>query len=170
MNLFDILGGRIKYFNQTSVPVLNNIFAKIKTIHDETERQIFSEALMIAHSSIDMFFKPPAGPVMKDVKQYDKHDFELLNSIFIIWILFDLLSFQSSSAEKMEKKMSEILPINSQELAYYLEALKHETGNFLDLKKLWDEVVGIIHTMPNTEENFLVFTSGFSRIVKKVLQ
>jgi len=167
MWLFDALGGRIGHFNSVAVPVLNNIFAKIKVLPDENEKKLFTVSLIIAQRSIDMFFKPPQGPVIKDVKQYNRHDFELLYAMFMIWIFFDFSNLGIFQEKDLENKLKDVLPINKDELTNYLRKFKHGVKNPVGLDKLWGEVVKVIHTMPNTQENYLVFARDFSKVCKE---
>ena len=82
MGLFDILSGRIGHFNSIAVPVPNNIFAKIKELPNENEKKLFTVSLMIAQQGVDLFFKPPEGPAIKDVKHRKTlrcfHDMDIL--------------------------------------------------------------------------------------------
>jgi hypothetical protein len=150
MGLFDVLSGRIGHFNSVVVPVLNNIFAKIKVLPNENEKKLFTASLIVAQRNIDMFFKPPQGPAIKDVKQYNRHDFELLNAMFIVWTSFDFVNLGLIKEKDLENKLKGVLPISENELDAYLKKLKHGTENPIGLEKLWNEVVKVIHTMPNT--------------------
>jgi len=166
MGIFDALSGRIGHFNSVAVPVPNDIFTKIKVLPDETEIRLFATALDIAQHGVDLFFKPGVGPVIKDVKQYDRSHFEKLNAVFLIWIFHDYCNLGILDGQKEQSKLENILGIDNEEFTYYLEQLKHSSDNPVGLDKLWNEIVKIIHTMPNTQENYLVFAREFSRICK----
>jgi len=170
MGIFDALSGRIGHFNSAAVPVPNNIFTKIKVLSDETEIRIFATSLDIAQHGVDLFFKPGVGPVMKDVKQYDWSHFEKLYAIFLIWIFHDYCNLGLLDRQKEQGKLENILGIDKEEFTHYLEQLKHGSENPVGLDKLWNEIVKIVHTMPNTQENYLVFVREFSRICRIALQ
>ena len=106
------------------------------------------------------------GPVIKHVKQYDRSHFEKLNAVFLIWIFHDYCNLGILDGQKEQSKLENILGIDNEEFTYYLEQLKHSSDNPVGLDKLWNEIVKIIHTMPNTQENYLVFAREFSRICK----
>lgn len=170
MRLFDALSGRTGHFNSVAVPALNNIFARIKAYPDETARKLFTLSLIVSQRGIDPFFKPPQGPVIKDVKQYNKHDFEKLHAIFMIWILYDFCNMNLFTEEELRSGLGKILEINEQERNGYLHRLKHGSATPVGLNKLWAEIAEVIHTMPNTQENYLVFAREFSRICKETFQ
>ena len=171
MTLFDALSGRIEHFNSIAVPVINNIFSKIKVLLDEDEKQVFTTSLTLAQHGIDLFFKPRVGPVIKDVKKYNKQDFEKLYSIFMIWLFYDLCSFlDSSQRDLLKSKLQGILSLKEDEFNYYYQELEHEMKVPIGLDKLWKEVIKIIHTMPSTEENYFVFCREFAKICKVTYQ
>lgn len=170
MGLFDALTGRIEHFNNTSVSALNSIFARIKELPDGTEKQLFLQALVIAQLSIDLFFKPGRGPAIKDVKRYNKHDFERLYALFMIWVFYDLTNVGAVKESDIKNKTKNLFEIGEGELTHYLQQLKHRTETPMGLDKLWNEAVKIIHTMPNTPENYSVFARDFSRICKGTFQ
>ena len=167
MGLFDALSGRIEHFNSIAVPVLNSIFSKIKELLDENEKNLFTMSLVIAQRGIDLFFKPPKGLVIKDVKQYNHHHFEQLNAVFLIWIFYDFCNLGQFKEEELQSKLEHILPISEDELNHYLNQLKHGEQNPIGLDKLWNEISKIIDTMPKTPENYFVFAKEFSKILFK---
>ncbi len=170
MGLFDVLSGRTGHFNSIAVPVLNNIFSKIKELPDETEKKLFTSSLVIAQRGIDLFFKPPEGPAIKDVKQYNQHHFEQLYAVFLIWIFYDFCNLNFFKQEELRSKLQHILEINEDEFNHYLNQLKHGDKSPIGLEKLWEEITKIIHTMPNTPENYFVFTREFSKACRETLQ
>lgn len=170
MGLFDALSGRIGHFNSIAVPVLNNIFSKIKEIPDETEKTLFTSSLVIAERGIDLFFKPPEGPVIKDIRQYNRHHFEQLYAVFMIWIFYDFCNLNFFKQEELQSKLQHILEINSNEFNHYLNQLKHGDKSPMGLEKLWEQITKIIHTMPNTTENYFVFAREFSKVCRETLQ
>lgn len=170
MGLFDAITGRIEHFNTTAVPALNNIFSRAQELPDETEKQLFIQALVIAQLSIDLFFKPGQGPVVRDVKKYNEHDFEQLYALFMIWVFYDFVNVGVLKQTKVKDAARAILAISEDKLTHYLQQLKHKDKTPMGLDKLWHEVVNIIHTMPNTQENYLVFARDFSRLCKGVFR
>jgi len=169
MGLFDALSGRIGHFNSIAVPVPNNIFAKIKELPNENEKKLFTVSLMIAQQGVDLFFKPPEGPAIKDVKQYSKHDIEKLYAVFMIWTFYDLCHPSTNFFKQKELQkitLEHILEINKDEFDHYFNALKHDY-TFIgpwQLDELWQETVRIIHTIPDTHENHFIFAQKFKNI------
>ena len=170
MGLFDALSGRIQHFNNTAVPVHNSIFSRIGELPNEKEEQLFAQALVIAQLGIDLFFKPGQGPAIKDIKKYNKHNFEQLYALFMIWVFYDLANFGAIQHSDIKGKTESLLVLTENELSHYLEKLKHGTKIPIGLEKLWDEIVKILHTMPNTPENYFVFAREFSRICRATYQ
>ncbi len=173
MGLFDILSGKIEYFNNTAVPVYNEIAANIRQISGEREKLLFVIALgLIAQKGIDLFFKPGKGPVLKDIKLYNQKDFNLLYSVFIIWAFYDFLNaFGSGNKDTFNKtKLQYILKLERDEFDYYFNQLNHGDKPPVGLEKLWKEIVKIVHTMPNTPENYLVFAREFSGVCREGFQ
>lgn len=172
MGLFDALSGRMGYFNSIAVPAYNNISRRIVGNLVGIEEQFFGMSLgLIALNSINLFFKPGIGQVIKDVKKYNQHDFEKLYAVFIIWSFYDFCNFFNDSQENILKsKIRDILDLSEEEFDYYYKILEHKTENPIGLDELWKEITKIIHTMPQTEENYLVFAREFSRICKDAYQ
>jgi hypothetical protein len=170
MGIFDALSGRIGHFNDIAVPVLNNIFTRISATSDKIEKQLFIQALVISEQSIDLFFKPGAGPALRDVKEYNKKDFEKLHAIFIIWVSYDYCNLGLLEKSKVQSRLADILGIDNETLSRYLEQLIHGSENPIGLDRLWDEIAKVIHTMPNTRENYLVFAREFSKICSTILK
>lgn len=169
MALFDALSGRIGHFNSIAVPVHNSIGNKIRNLQDGIEKVFFALSLdLIAQGGIDLFFKPGVGPVIKDVKKYNQHDFEKLYAVFIIWSSYDFCSFFNASQKNILKsKLQGILDLSEDEFNYYYKELEHRMEIPLGLDKLWKEVTKIIYTMPPTKENYLVFSREFSKICQR---
>jgi len=172
MGLFDALSGRIGHFNSIAVPAYNTISRKIASNLKGIEERFFGLSLgLIASNGVDLFFKSGIGPVIKDVKKYNQHDFEKLYAVFIIWAFYDFCSFSNSSQKNILKsKLQGILDLNEDEFNYYYKGLEHKMEIPMGLDKLWKEVTKIIHTMPQTEENYLVFSRKFSRICREAYQ
>lgn len=172
MSLFDALSGRIGHFNSIAVPAYNNISRKIANNLEGIEERFFGLSLgLIASNGVDLFFKPGIGPAIKDIKEYNQHDFEKLYAVFIIWTFYDLCGFfKSSQKDTLKNKLKNILDLNDNEFDYYYEKLEHKMEFPTGLNKLWEEVIKIIHTMPKTEENYLVFSREFSGICREAYQ
>ena len=172
MGLFDALSGRMGYFNSIAVPAYNNISRRIASNLEGIEERLFGLSLgLIASDGVDLFFKPGVGPVIEDVKEYNQHHFEQLYAIFIIWVFYDFCSFFNSfQKNEMKSKLQSILDLNEGEFNYYFKELEHEIKIPMGLDKLWGEITKIIYTMPNTEENYFVFSREFSRICREAYQ
>ena len=167
MGFSDIISGRIEYLNNIAVPILNDIFSKIQEFPDEDGKKLFTVSLMIAQRSIDIFFKPPKGPVIKDVKQYNQYHFKRMYSIFMIWIFHDFYNLGLLNRSASKDKLERLLELNEDEFDYYFVQLQHRKQNPIGLDKLWNEVIKVIHTMPNTPENYFVFAREFSRVCQE---
>jgi hypothetical protein len=172
MGLFDALSGRIGHFNSVAVPTHNSIGNKIRNLQDGIEKVFFALSLdLIAQGGVDLFFRPGAGPAIKDIKEYNQHDFEKLYAVFIIWAFYDFCSFfNASQKDILKNKLQSILDLSEDEFSYYYKELEHKMEIPLGLEKLWKEITKIIHTMPPTEENYLVFSREFSKICKETYQ
>lgn len=172
MGLFDALSGRIEHFNSIAVPVHNKISLNIKNLEGGTEKLFFALAFgLIAQKSIDFFFRTDTGQTIKEIKKYNQHHFEQLYAIFTIWAFYDFCSyFNSSERNKLENKLQTILELNENEFNYYFEKLNHKIEMPIGIEKLWEEVAKVIFTIPNTQENYLVFHQGFSKICKEAYQ
>lgn len=168
MSLLDILSGNISHFNKTAVPVLNNIWYKIDELQDINKKRIFTICLGNSQKCVDMFFKPGIGPVIKDVKLYAKSDFEKIFSLFFVWYFIDFYMFGLIDIND-KKIMEQIIPVSQEVSSNYFENLNHNTLDIsAKMENLWNSVCEIITTMPNTEENIIIFKRDFSRINKEM--
>ncbi len=172
MGLFDALNGRIEHFNKIAVSIHNNIGAKIKELPDKMDTLFFALSLdLIASKIISLLFRPEGKSVIKTVKEYNQKDIRNLYSIFMIWALYDFDNyFHLVNPDEQKNKLQKILGLNKGESDYYFNRLKHETKPPIKLDKLWEEVTKIMHTLPKTKENYLVFHRKFSRICKEAFQ
>ncbi len=171
MSLFDILSGRIEYFNEINTPAYNNISGRIEDNVDGTRERFFAVSLaLIATKSIDLFFKPGVGLALRDVKKYNQHDFEKLYAIFIIWSFHSFYeAFDNSQESILKGEMQDILDLNKEEFNYYYKILGHKT-KAPAVNVLWTEIMKIIHTMPQTEENYSIFCGEFFKIWEEAYQ
>lgn len=173
MSLFDILSGRVGYFNEVAVPAYNSISRKVQGRLDAEGQVLFGVVALagIASKSIELFFKPGSGVLLSDIKKYSQGDFEKLYAVFIIWAFFDFTSIiDKDEKESLKKKMFSILDLSESEFIHYYNALNHTVDGGIDFSILWNEVLNILKTMPDSEENFLVFRRDFSRICKASYQ
>lgn len=172
MWLTDALSGRIRHFNSVAVPAYNNISNKIRNLEDGLEKLFLALSLdYIAQGGVDLFFRPDKGPAIKDIKEYNRHDFERLYAIFIIWASYDFCGFFPDSQKNIIKnKLENILDLSKDEFNDYYEKLQHKTEVPVGFDKLWKEVTNIIHTIPNTEGNYLVFSREFSKVCREAYQ
>ncbi len=168
MKLLDIFSGRVKQFNNLAVPPFNKILSKIKKITKEEEAELLILALRIAENGIDIFFKPGIGVVLKDIKKYNQNDFEKLYALFMIWFLYDLQNLGLIKEINKNGGLGDIFNINKKDLSIFISNLNHKDQK--ELVKLWDEIVKIIYTMPNTEYNYLVFVREFSKMCNLILK
>jgi len=84
----------------------------------------------------------------------------------MVWTFYDFCGIGAFKQEELGSKLKSILDISGEELNYYLNQLKHGSDSLVGLEKLWVETVKVIHTMPDTKENYFVFLSEFSKICK----
>ena len=172
MGIFDALSGRIGYFNSITVPVYNDISLKIKTLTNGPEELFFGLSLYpIAQSMIDLFFKPGESSLIKTIKEYDQNDMRNLYSIFMIWTLHDFINFSNPyNKVDLRNKLKNILSLEENKFNYYFESFQHGDEQPIGLEKLWRELIKIIHNLPDSQENYLIFAREFSKICKEAFQ
>ena len=172
MGLFDALNGRIRYANSIIVPVYNDIGFKIKTTTSGIEERLFGLSLYpIAQKTIDLFFKPGSNSLIKTIKEYNQDNIRNLYAIFMIWVLHDFINFSNpNNKSELRDKLQNILGLEKEKFDYYFKQLGHGSENPIGLEKLWKELIKIIHNLPDTRENYLIFVREFSRTCKEAYQ
>lgn len=164
MSIFDVLSGKVGYFNSITVPVYNKISQNIKETCSGTEESFFGVLSLegVAQRMIDLFFKPGTHSLMGNIREYNQGDIKNLYSIFMVWTLHDLINSDVDGKKELENKLKNILNLDNNKFDYYFTNLKHEKQTPIGLEKLWKEVILIIHNLPNTQENYLIFCREFS--------
>ena len=172
MGLFNVLNGRIGYFNSIAVPVYNDISLKIRKSSNGAEELFFGLSLYpIASKMIDLFFKPGPNSLIKTIKEYNQNDIRNLYAIFMIWVLHDFINFSNpDNKDELQDKLQNILGLEKDKFNYYFKQFKHGSKSPIGLDKLWRELIKIIHSLPDTQENYLVFTREFSKICREAYQ
>lgn len=164
MSIFDILSGKVGYFNSIVVPVYNEISRNIQKTCSGIEESFFGIVALegVAQRMIDLFFKPGANSIIGTIKEYKQNDMKNLYSIFMIWTLHDLINSGVGNKEELKNKLKNILNLENNKFDYYFINLKHGKEVPIGLEKLWKELILIIHNLPDNEENFLIFRREFS--------
>jgi len=164
MSIFDILSGKVGYFNSIAVPVYNEISRNIQKTCTGVEESFFGVVSLegVAQMMIDLFFKPGPNSLMGNIREYNQNDMRNLYSIFMIWTLHDLINSEVDNKNELKSKLKSILNLDNDKFDYYFTNLEHKKGVPIDLEKLWKELILIIHNLPDTQENYLIFRREFS--------
>jgi len=165
MSIFDMLSGRVGYFNSIAVPVYNEISRNIQKTCTGVEESFFGVVSLagVAEKMIDLFFKPGPNSLIGTIRKYNQNDMKNLYSIFMIWTLHDLINFSElNNDNELREKLKNILNLDDDKFDYYFTSLEHGREVPVGLEKLWKELISIIHDLPDTQENYLIFRREFS--------
>lgn len=164
MSIFDILSGKIGYFNSIVVPVYNEIGLNIQKMCTGIEESFFGVVALegVAQRMIDLFFKPGQNSLIGNIREYNENDMRNLYSIFMIWTLHDLINSEMENKNELKNKLKSILNLDNDKFDYYFTNLEHGKGVPIGLEKLWKELILIIHGLPDTQENYLIFRREFA--------
>ena len=155
------------------MPVYNEISRNIQKTCTGIEESFFGVVSLegVAQRMIDLFFKPGPNSLIGTIKKYDKNDMRNLYSIFMIWTLHDLLNFSEvDGRDELKNKLKNILNLDNDKFDYYFKNFEHGKEVPVGLEKLWKELILIIHDLPDTQENYLVFRQEFSEKQNQALK
>jgi len=173
MSIFDALSGNIGHFNSIAVPIYNDISRNTQKISSNpVEMTLFGVVALagVAQQMVDLFFKPGPNSLIETIKQYDQEDMRNLYAIFMIWAVHDFINYMEINDDEFKNKLKQILNLQSDKFDYYFSRLAHSDEAPIGLEKLWKELILIIHDLPDTEENYLIFCREFSQKIGAAFQ
>lgn len=164
MSILNILSGKVGYFNSIAVPVYNEISQNIQKTCTGIEESFFGVLALegVAQRMIELFFKPGPNSLIGTIREYNKNDMKNLYSIFMIWSLHDLINSGVNNKVELRNKLKSILNLDNDKYDHYFTSLEHERKVPIGLEKLWKELISVIHGLPNTQENYLIFCREFA--------
>ncbi len=161
MGFFDIVGGRVEYFNNTAVPVHNDIGKRIRLLDDKESSLLIAWCLdIVASPIVDYFFK--TGKLLSVVKNYKTQDFKNLYKLLVLWPVAELISM-GVSRKDMEKVIQQVFDDKTN-----LSLFEHNPGQ--DIERLYEEIGKILQINTSNPGGYLAFHANYARIMKEALR